>query len=79
MIAHYTNCFFLFISDHLKALPLFCGLVVSLSVETIIFKMIFTALSLLVAQIFAHYMKPFIIKKINRCKKKIQDKRNEIK
>ena len=66
-------------SNSLKNMPLFLGLVVSLSVETLIFKMIFTALSLLVAQIFAHYMKPIIIKKINRCKKKIQDKRNEIK
>lgn len=79
MIQHYTSCFFSFIADHIKVIPYFFGLFVSLYIEPISFlgliiKMAATIVSLLAAQIVSHYMKPLIIKKIERCKNKKNNK-----
>lgn len=54
----------------MKISPYLIGFAVSFKIEQILLKMLITTLTLLFAQIVAHYLKPVIINKINRLKKK---------
>ena len=54
----------------MKISPYVLGFAVSFKIEQILLKMLITTLTLLFAQIVAHYLKPVIIKKLDRLKKK---------
>lgn len=54
----------------LKVSPYILGVAVSFKIEEILLKMIVTTVTLLFAQIVVHYLKPILIKKIDRFKKK---------
>lgn len=54
----------------MKISPYVIGVAVSFKIEQILLKMIITALTLLFAQVVAHYLKPVVIKKLDRIKKK---------
>lgn len=54
----------------MKISPYVIGVAVSFKIEQILLKMIITALTLLFAQVVVHYLKPVVIKKLDRLKKK---------
>ena len=54
----------------MKISPYLIGFAVSFKIEQILLKMLITTLTLLFAQIVAHYLKPVIIKKLDKLKKK---------
>ena len=54
----------------MKVSPYLIGFAVSFKIEQILLKMLITTLTLLFAQVVAHYLKPVIIKKLDKLKKK---------
>lgn len=54
----------------MKISPYVIGVAVSFKIEQILLKMIITTVTLLFAQVVAHYLKPVVIKKLDRIKKK---------